>query len=73
MATKLIDTSIFRGIIEFETTLNIYRFELEGSGIWKRYVKRHNAFVFDGRVKIIGQATPQKLLVASDPLGTEVH
>lgn len=64
-ATKLVDTSIMHGVIEFATNGNDWRYCKESSGIWARYVKRGNAYVFDGRVSISGRATPTKLWDAS--------
>lgn len=58
------DTSIFHGVVEFESDSGEeLRFTRESGRIWARYVKRGNAYVFNGRVALKNgkRATPRNL------------
>jgi predicted sulfurtransferase len=51
-----------QGVVEFETDSGAqFRYMRESRGIWSRYCKRGDSYVYDGRVAISGRATPRKL------------
>lgn len=45
------DISLFQGIVQFTANGIEFRFENSGAGMWKVFVKRNDAFIFDSIIK----------------------